>query len=171
MVVRRVKTGFLAVLFAWLALAAAALPAPAAERSVEIWVGESVSIAAGRKQIEPNTVEVSSDNKKVATATWGKADTGPVTITGVSVGKTIVTVKGEFRVIPVGIKGKGEKAAILQREPFTDYVDVTVIEAEVKLSKMSAKDRKKAEEIVQEDLKDIVASTSFIAKKHSKVEK
>lgn len=130
MVARRVNLRFPSVVLPWLVLAAAALPGRAAERSVEIWVGESASISAGRKQVERGTVTVTSDKPKIATATWGGGDTGPVIINGVSEGEAVVTVKGKVRVISFGIKRNGEKAAFLRNEDFTDYVNVTVVEAE-----------------------------------------
>jgi len=131
MVAQKVRREFLSALLACLVLGAMALPGLGAEVSVEIWVGESVSIHASRKQIERGTVSATSNKPEIATAEWGGGDTGPVTITGVAEGKAVVTVKGKLRVMPVGISGPGRTREVLRGEPFTDYVNVSVVEAEV----------------------------------------
>ena len=118
-----------AVVLAWLALTGAAQSAMAAERTEEIWVGETITIKGGRTQIERGTVKATSGDPDIATAKWGDEDTGPLIITGVKEGKTLVTLTGKVRLMVMGTSGS--KDAVLRSRQFTEYVDVKVIDAEV----------------------------------------
>ncbi|MBN1670492.1 MAG: hypothetical protein JXR37_05645 [Kiritimatiellae bacterium] len=96
--------------------------ARAEEGGVEVWVGETVTRRVSRQALDGRPA-VKSQNPAVATAEWGRDENGPLIITGVAEGETVVTVEGYERVTSMNLND----AESVTRQPVSARLAVKVV--------------------------------------------